>query len=566
LPNHEIYDNKKLCIAISYNSDMGGSVMKKLFIVFFIVLLTAPSSLASLQEGKTLFERKCVKCHSLERSLSKRKDLEAWKRTTTRMSRYAKGAITEEEAEEIAEYLTARGEKKETVVAKEIYEKAEKEIETIDDIEKHEMFDFKKVRVEQFIEPDVCEGCHSEIYEQWNGSMHSKAFEDPIWRSATKLFFKEAESSEEILEMKACVKCHTPLGFRSYSITSPAEDYDKLAELPAQGIFCNWCHNISEVKHLGDAGYEVEPGGGEDDPSTMLGPRKDASSDFHPTKYSELHTKSDFCGLCHNVSHAANKLPIEQTYNEWKNSPYNTGDPDTTVNCQDCHMRQRPGIPSTGKTARPDNPGKACNDGPDREHIWTHYFVGANAVVTKLLGSDVHAQMAVERLQNAADLKVIKDRTYNKNRLSHIKVKVINSGAGHYLPTGLTEVRQMWLDVKVTDARGKVLLRSGGMDETGKIDENAVMYHTHLGNEKGEPVINVAKADRILYDHRIPPKGYAVENYAFYIPVDAVSPLTVEVTLKYRSASQSIANVLMGDSAPQIPVINMVRVADEIPF
>ena len=141
-------------------------------------------------------------------------------------------------------------------------------------------------------------------------------------RKATKLFFKEAVSKDEVLEMKACVKCHTPLGFRSYLISSPGDDYDKLAHLPAQGIFCNWCHNINEVKHIGDAGYEVAPGSGEEEPSTMLGPLKDATSDFHPSKYSELHTKSEFCGLCHNVSHASNKLPLEQTFDEWRNSPY----------------------------------------------------------------------------------------------------------------------------------------------------------------------------------------------------------------------------------------------------
>jgi hypothetical protein len=433
-------------------------------------------------------------------------------------------------------------------------------------MEKHKIFDFKKVRVEQFIEPDICEGCHSEIFEQWSGSMHSKAFVDPIWRSATKLFFKDATKSGEILEMKACVKCHTPLGFRSYTITSPADDYDKVSGLPAQGIFCNWCHNINEVKHLGDAGYEVAPGGGEDDPSTMLGPFKDADSPYHPSKYSELHTKSEFCGLCHNVSHAANNLPIEETYNEWKNSPYNTGNPETTVNCQDCHMRQRPGIPSTGKTERPDNPGQACDDGPERQHIWTHYFGGANAVVTKLLGSDTHAKMAVERLQNAADLELVKDSAYQKNRLAHIKVKVINSGAGHYLPTGLTEVRQMWLDLKITDAGGKVLLRSGNINENGDVDENAVMYQTHLGDEKGNPVLNVAKADRILYDHRIPPKGYVIEKFAFYIPDDAVAPLKIETTLKYRSASQSLANVLLGDNAPEIPAIDMVSITENITF
>jgi len=532
----------------------------------FILIIAASFSFAEANDGKALFEQKCIKCHTLERALGKTKSLAAWRRTTSRMSRYAEQAgdtITPEEAVMIAEYLANRGKAEEAGVEE---KEAKEEIEQIMDIEKHEMFDFKKVRVDQFVEPEVCEGCHSEQFEQWNGSMHSKAFTDPVWRAATKLFFKDAVTSGEILEMKACVKCHTPLGFRSYSISSPADDYTKLAELPAQGIFCNWCHNISEVKHLGDAGYDVEPGGGDEDPSTMLGPFKDSDSPYHPTKYSELHTKSEFCGLCHDVSHAANKLPIEQTYTEWKNSPYNTGNPETTVHCQDCHMRQRPGIPATGKTERPDNPGKAADMGPDREHIWTHYFVGANAVVTKLLGSDLHAQMAVERLQNAADLELIRNITYNKNEISDFSVKIINSGAGHYLPTGLTEVRQMWLHVKITDAAGTVLYLSGDMDKNRTIDQNAVLYNTVLGNEKGEPVLNVAKADRILYDLRVPPKGYVMQNFPLYIPDNAVSPIRVEATLKYRSASQSLANTLLGDNAPEIPVIDMVSISEEIKF
>ncbi len=539
--------------------------MRIIISVFFIIFSSSFAS-ASLEEGEILFKTKCIKCHTLERALSKTKSLSAWKRTTRRMAKYSGQAgeiIASSEVKMIAEYLAGRGVAKKEAPAEKAEDKA---IKQAIEIEKHEMFDFKKVRVEQFIEPEVCEGCHSEIFKQWNGSMHSKAFVDPIWRAATKLFFKDAKTTGEILEMKACVKCHTPLGFRSYLISSPADDYDKLADLPAQGIFCNWCHNINEVKHLGDAGYDVEPGGGEEDPSTMLGPFKDSSSPFHPTKYSELHTKSEFCGLCHNVSHAANKLPIEQTYSEWKNSPYNTGNPDTTIHCQDCHMRQRPGIPATGKTDRPDNPGRACDDCPDRDHIWTHYFVGANAIVTKLLGSDMHAEMAIERLQNAADLELIKNDLYRKSSLATIQVKVINSGAGHYLPTGITEVRQMWLDVSITDAAGKTLLRSGGLDKEGNIDKTAVKYYTQLGNEKGEPVLNVALADRILYDYRIPPKGYVIEKYTFYIPDDAISPIKIDISLKYRSASQGLAQTLLGKDAPEIPVVVMTNLKEEIDF
>jgi hypothetical protein len=320
------------------------------------------------------------------------------------------------------------------------------------------------------------------------------------------------------------------------------------------------------VKHIGDARYKVDPGGGEEAPSTMLGPFKDAYSNVHPTKYSALHTRSEFCGLCHNVSHAINRLPLETTYDEWKNSPYNTGDPETTISCQDCHMRQRPGVPSTGKTERPDNPGKASRYGPQRKHVWTHYFVGANAIMTKQFRSDTHAQMALQSLQHTADLKIMKNSTYRKNETSDIKVKVINSGAGHYLPTGITSIRQMWLYVKVSDSNGNVLFQSGELDEKGEIDESAVMYHTVLGNEQGEPVRNIAKAVTVLHDHRVPPKDHIIETVSFRIPPDAVSPLLIKATLKYRSISQPLAQELMGDEAPNIPVINMVSDYERVMF
>jgi hypothetical protein len=143
---------------------------------------------------------------------------------------------------------------------------------------------------------------------------------------------------------------------------------------------------------------------------------------------------------------------------------------------------------------------------------------------------------------------------------------VLNTGAGHYLPTGLTEVRQMWLDVTITDASGKTLLRSGALDEQGTIDKTAVQYYTQLGDAQGKPVLNPALADRVLYDYRIPPKGYVIEKYAFYIPDDAIAPLRVEAALKYRSASQNLVKSLLGEGAPLIPVIEMTKSVEIIDF
>lgn len=55
---------------------------------------------------KSLFEKKCSLCHSLQRPLSKTKTREGWQETVTRMIADRGASITGEEAEMIIDYLT----------------------------------------------------------------------------------------------------------------------------------------------------------------------------------------------------------------------------------------------------------------------------------------------------------------------------------------------------------------------------------------------------------------------------------------------------------------------------
>ncbi len=55
---------------------------------------------------KSLFEHKCSKCHSLSIPLSKKEDLQWWKKTTLRMSQKDDSNISPAQAEKIAEYLS----------------------------------------------------------------------------------------------------------------------------------------------------------------------------------------------------------------------------------------------------------------------------------------------------------------------------------------------------------------------------------------------------------------------------------------------------------------------------
>ncbi|MEW6087817.1 MAG: hypothetical protein AB1498_05885 [bacterium] len=78
--------------------------------------------------------------------------------------------------------------------------------------------------------------------------------------------------------------------------------------------------------------------------------------------------------------------------------------------------------------------------------------------------------------------------------------------------------------------------------------------------------MNFAIADKILYDHRIPPRGSVIENYSFVVPENTVFPLEIEVVLKYRTASPDFVKKLLPDKAKdiEIPIIDMATMTGKI--
>lgn len=418
------------------------------------------------------------------------------------------------------------------------------------------------VEKSQFFSPISCGACHPEIFKMWSGSTHANAWKNPLFQALYNLGKETAEGESQKRSVESCVRCHHPIGHSSGEKDLPLDD-------EKGGVICDFCHSVRAATGVGNAPFILSPGNAATlEGGTKYGPFDDSPDTIHKNHFSELHTRSEFCGGCHDVSHAGNYLPIEQTYTEWREGPYNTGDPETTVHCQDCHMRQRPGFPCTGSTERPDNPGVATPiilGGKERKHIWTHYFVGGSAVPISLPpNSKVQPQMAIERLQNAATLEIKVDSDVKKGDLLRFKVDIMNTGAGHYLPTGLTEVRQMWLEIAVTDSEEIMLYQSGAVDEEGKIDSDAIVYHTVFGNEKGEPTLHVWSATHVISDNRIPPKGKKEERFVLLIPNDAKSPIKIKATLNYRSAPQHVVNALLGEKAIKLPIIKMTELSTEV--
>ena len=381
-----------------------------------------------------------------------------------------------------------------------------------------------------FDDPTVCKGCHAEIYNQWDGSMHSIAYTDPVYLKEEEMASRETDGLTDTY----CARCHTPIGVLSGEV--PPIGLENLSEISKKGIQCDFCHSVNKSTGIGNGAFMVSPDG------IKRGPYDDSKSPYHGSMFSDLHTKSEFCGMCHEVYHPVTGIPIEETYTEWKEGPYSK-----TTQCQDCHM-------TPGVTHFEANPGKASGIGPERDHVYTHHFVGGNAVVTGVIGSEVHQRMAEERLKSAATLELEIEKKDNE---AGITVKVTNIGAGHKLPTGLTEAREAWIEILAKDAAGKEIFHTGGLDSEGEVDHDAVMYHAVLADASGKPTIKVWEAESLLSDNRILPKETRVEKYNFAIPEDVMGPITVEAKLNYRSASQKLLDSIFGKGVVVAPVIEM---------
>ncbi len=394
-----------------------------------------------------------------------------------------------------------------------------------------------KLTSAMFDSPELCGSCHVEIYKQWKGSMHSNAWRDPIYRAVLALASKATNGAVD----KLCIGCHTPIGLVTGEAT-PAGD--TMSELSKQGVQCSFCHNVSDTTGIGNGAFVLTPN--LHGRRLMFGPFKDAQASFHDTAYSELHTKSEFCGQCHNVSHPFNKLPLERTFDEWKDSWY----AGQNIQCQDCHMTVGAGV--TKKS------GRATPFSKNREQIYTHYFIGGNVMVPKMLGSEQHSKLAEQMLRAAAKIEILPKTSLSYNTMQTISVKVSNIGAGHKLPTGFPEGREMWLDFKMTDAKGNVFYQLGKIKD-GLTEKGTKSFKVILGDKQGNIVdLKLWQADRVLYDTRIPAKGYSIVDYNFVLPKGITSPITVTADLNYWSFPQKIVDLLLGENTMVVPIIKMV--------
>lgn len=397
------------------------------------------------------------------------------------------------------------------------------------------------VAAEEFDSAGECQYCHLEIFEQWSGSTHALSAVNPVFLAEIKWISQETNGESD----QFCVSCHAPVGWLAGE--TPPVDGSNLSAVSKQGVTCDLCHAITSVTGVGNAAFRVQPG------NIKYGPLNDAiATPLHESEFNTIFTESDLCGACHEIVHPENGLALSSTFSEWKESSYGS----RRVNCQDCHMTPGPGV------TKP-TPGVVATGAPKvREHIWAHNMTGNNVFAMRQAGFDDHAARAEENLKSAATLFLGLPEKLSPYQPARINIRIRNDGAGHYLPTGLSLFKDMWLEVVVTNEQGAVVYKNGVLDETGAVPADSVVFKTRFANDAGQETNNLWEATKILDDHRIPPREY-VDEFVEIPGLPVPGTLSIRVRLLYRNINAKRAAQL-GISATDIPVVIMAEINGQI--
>jgi hypothetical protein len=219
---------------------------------------------------------------------------------------------------------------------------------------------------------------------------------------------------------------------------------------------------------------------------------------------------------------------------------------------------------------------------PDRSE-YKHFFNGANYLLTYLAAGAAKKagdqeqvdtlmkqyEMAVERLKSAGDLEI--SPVYHNGRLAEVKVRVKNVRAGHNLPTSLTNVRQMWLEITAKDERGVVIMTSGALNADGTLPDNTRIFNSDGMGDNFHFAIDPWVVTAFSRHDTIPPKGFK-DVYYGVASSPGVKRMAIEVKLRYRQADQQVAEHLLAavpkdidlekmyglKVVPPLPVVDMV--------
>ena len=398
-----------------------------------------------------------------------------------------------------------------------------------------------------------CGGCHAEITAQWQSSLHRAGAADRFYRFAVDRMGEDYGAAATRL----CVSCHEPNLLLSGGVDRAA------APNPAsrrEGISCLSCHLVtathdtSQVPVIGNASFEVTPLDRD-----LTTPPADADADTLRRHREALRrpflSDNRFCDACHRFyiptqlgGSPPGRLRLQSQ--EAVGTPY--GDPSAPgyKSCVDCHMPLMAGEDPAAKGGR----------------IHDHRSLGANLWVPSLAGDREHVEATLAfRRQGAVSLEIGDPVAVAEGGLQ-IPVTVRNLRNGHDFPTGATDVSESWIELTLTDARGREVFRSPGLDAQGFLSPRAPTLDSLLTMAGGQVdfLHDLLSQVELRRHPRVRPGGAQTLTVDVARPADAAEPLQARVTLRARHGNQRWNRWVFNWAPVELPVADLAEARREL--
>jgi Cytochrome c554 and c-prime len=310
--------------------------------------------------------------------------------------------------------------------------------------------DEPKRSVAELQDPTTCMECHPGHYQEWSGSMHAYAAEDPVFVAMNAR--GQRETNGELGDF--CVKCHAPMALLLGEASG--SNFDPAALSPAaKGVTCYFCHNVEAITEDHNNGLVIAM-----DQTMRGGLRNPSESSAHDSKYDEAMASrtnnSRMCGSCHDVV-TPGGVHLERTFAEWKDTVFAINDPATflPLTCTGCHMFSKTGVVAEGAGSR-------------QFGVHEHGFPGIDQALTPF--PEMEAQAALIKRDLDAALKLVGLRPLGSREPyggicvqpnGEITVRIDTFNVGHMFPSGAAQDRRAWIETIAYDASNNVLFSSG---------------------------------------------------------------------------------------------------------
>jgi hypothetical protein len=452
-------------------------------------------------------------------------------------------------------------------------------------------------------------GCHTEIYNEWKTSAHRYAAMDPIFQGIQNVMAKQNGPEST----RYCGGCHDPISL--FSGTKNIFTTNLTGTLGYnEGISCLACHAIQKTDIQGNANYTVSQ------PKeylwqwsadhTLGSVARNFLIRSWPSQHNRLNKRMyktpEYCAACHKqfIDAQINRVgwvQLQNQYDNWAASHWNhKGDARNTVECRECHM------PLAGSRDPAAGDVMDYNRSADDHKHRSHRFLAANNFVPALLhldGADQHVNLTnawlqgrvqVPEIQNKwAEGPVVKIRVeapaaVHAGQQFSVRVVMTSNKVGHDYPTGPLDMIQSWVELRVTDAAGKVLFTSGERDQRNFLTPGTFLFKAEPVDQYGNLIDrhNLWEMVGVRYRRSLFPGYSDTVDYNVLCPSGAAEPaknrnnleqqlklpatlgqgkLHVEAILHYRKIDQFLLNYVMGEkSGLTAPVVDIARTSTDV--